>query len=261
MGDVGSDDEDSEETPWPPKAPVVRFKGVAQFMKPFSSDASAQHLQEHNEKVKAAREAMGNQDAPLQNYMVYWLNQTFQLNLETNLQFDTGFPTILLFILDAVYRNKVPWTLVNWNLQYKRSTQRNYVLVQKIWGQLNMDRAQGFRATQTHLAIHSIPTASIEEKLEFTMLMKKWFDARIHGVGQYDAMARRREFVHTCQKRGHTVEFPSWVLYKDEPPPRDDDDDDAGRSVLAAKAQKAYDAMPEFKRLIWFLGSSEHQHM
>jgi len=109
------------------------------------------------------------------------------------------------------------------------------------------------------------------------MLMKRWFDARIHAVGQYDAMARRREFLHTCQKRGHTVEFPSWVLYKDplfysvafwlavavglvldEPPP---DDDDFGRSVSAAKAQKDYDAMPEFKRLIWFLGSSEHQHM
>eukprot|EP00929_Paragymnodinium_shiwhaense_P107781 TRINITY_DN74141_c0_g1_i1.p1 TRINITY_DN74141_c0_g1~~TRINITY_DN74141_c0_g1_i1.p1 ORF type:complete len:506 (+),score=102.59 TRINITY_DN74141_c0_g1_i1:101-1618(+) len=258
VGTASSLSEDSEdgsdsEQPWPPKAPVMRFQGVSRFLKPFSSEA-VENMKDYNDA--AVKEATGKQDVPLSNYMTFWLNRTFGLNIETQLQFETGFAIILFFMLDAVYRNKVPWHAVKWGLQYKRTILKNYALLQKLWGELNMEKARGFRADDTHLNIEMMPRSTLEDKLELMRLMKRWYDARIHGVGAYDAMARRREFVAACEKKGRIVEFPPWVLYQEVATPVQDH-----RDAAARQAQKAYEAMPEFKRLIWFLGSAEHQHM
>jgi hypothetical protein len=100
--------------------------------------------------------------------------------------------------------------------------------------------------------MENVPISNIGEKLEFLRLMKRWYDQRIHHAAPYDPMSKRREFVEKCRSWGHTVKFPPWIQYdKEHQAPVSD----------RSEALKEYEEMPEYKRLIWFLGCQEYQTM
>merc|ERR1712048_617027 len=199
--------------------------------------------------MKNNTEFEAKKHAELTDPTIAWINKVFDMSLTTEYQLDLGFAVIMLCLLDAIYPNKVPWRLVDWNLQYERSWAKNYALLEKVWGEVNMEKARGFRVGDTRLRLENMPSAILGDKLEFLRLLKRWFDTRIHHSGPYDPMARRREIIKHCHMRGFTVEVPKWMDYEI--------DEKARASVVESK----FDKMPEFKRLIYFLGSTEHQTM
>merc|ERR1719379_3153965 len=122
-----------------------------------------------------------------------------------------------MFMMDAVYRNKVPWERVDWRFQYKESYARNFVTLSYVWQEVGMDKARGFRIVDTRLRLENMQSANVQDKLLFMRIMKKWFDSRIHASPYYDPNQRRHEFVEACRLKGHRVEFPAWIPFdKDE---------------------------------------------
>merc|ERR1719261_1336932 len=114
-----------------------------------------------------------------------------------------------------------------------------------------MDKSREFRFEHTTIRLDDMPHCTLRDKLEFTRLMKRWFDQRIHQDHIYDPLERRREFVSQCKTSGHKIEFPKWVTYQEEA-----EKGEEGEDARTAQ-QKAYEKMPEYKRLIWFLGSTD----
>lgn len=187
---------------------------------------------------------------------VGWLNLVFHMDVATEYQFEVGFPIIILTMLDAIYPKRVLWREVDWRFQYKRALQKNFAVLERIWAEVNMEKAREFRVENTTLRLENIPTSSLQEKLEFLRLMKRWYDQRIHHAGPYDPMAKRQEFVEQCLAWGNTVKFPPWIKF-DKDHKVEISEDDARENQKA----KEYNTMPEYKRLIWFLGCQEYQTM
>merc|ERR1719450_1063776 len=110
-----------------------------------------------------------------------------------------------------------------------------------------MDKAREFRVENTSHRLEHMPLATVETKLDFLKIMKRWFDARIHNSGPYDPQTKRLTIVRTCKAWGHTVEYPPWILY-----------DKSQEDNVPTKKPNEFEKMPEFKRLIYYMGSAEH---
>merc|ERR1712217_1001428 len=186
----------------------------------------------------------------MKDMIVAWLNMIFEMDIRTEYHFEIGFPIIVLTMLDAIYPKRVRWREVDWRFQYKRALQKNFAVLETIWAEVNMEKAREFRVENTTLRLENMPTSSLKEKLEFVRLLKRWFDRRIHHAGTYDPMAKRHEYVNQCKTWGHTVKFPPWIKFDKEI-----------KECSKSPVKRIYDNMPEYKRLIWFLGSPEHQTM
>lgn len=242
---TGSDETDEEDR-WPPRPPLLRFKMRVQFsnrFQPMDKALFEEMNADLSEKVDAEQksEEMGDM-------IVGWLNSVFDMSIKTEFQFENSYPIIILTMLDAIYPKRVRWREVDWLFQYKRAMLKNYGVLEKVWAEVNMEKAREFRVENTSLRLENMPDATMKEKLEFIKLMKRWYHQRIHHSGPYDAMAKRRKYVLQCKAWGHTVKFPPWINFIKE--------EDVRRA-----SKSAYDEMPEYKRLIWFLGSPEHQTM
>jgi hypothetical protein len=247
-----ADLESEESDTWPPSPPMLKFKMRMQFsnrFKPTDPEQKALFETMNQDLEDKLREKMSKK---LKDPVLGWMNLVFHMNIDSEYQFEAGFPLILLTMLDAIYPTRVRWREVDWRVQYKRALQKNYAVLEFIWAEVNMEKAREFRVENTSLRLENQPTSNVAEKLEFLRLMKRWYDQRIHHSGPYDPMAKRREFVEQCKAWGHAVKFPVWILY---------DKDHQAQEPDRSEARKEYDKMPEYKRLIWFLGCQEYQTM
>lgn len=254
-----SDYEDSDASdPWPPSPPVLRFKMRMQFSDRFRpTDDEGTHLLEkmHQEMEEKSKENELHAKK-VDNPSITWLNERLSMKVETEYHLEVGFPVIILTMLDAIYPKRVKWREVDWRFQYKRALQKNFGVLDSVWSEVNMEKAREFRVENTPLRLENMPTAAVSEKLEFLRLMKRWYDQRIHHAGPYDPMAKRQEFVDQCKAWGHKVKFPNWINFvKDHKVEISEED-----AREQAKTQE-YNKMPEYKRLIHFLGCQEYQTM
>lgn len=227
---------------WPPRPPTLRFKMRMQFSAPFKTPRHKEY-ETASDNLDQRLKLMSDE---MKEPIVSWLNVLLALKVERTDQFEVGFPIIILTMLDAIYHKRVRWQDVDWRLQYKRALQKNYSVLQSIWHDVNMEKAREFRERAVRL--DEIPKASLKDKLEFMKSMKRWFDQRIHSAGPFDPMQKRSDLVRLCKVTGHPVTFPAWVTYDE--------------TMFKERPEKnLYDQMPEFKRLIGFLGSTEHLTM
>eukprot|EP00913_Durusdinium_trenchii_P019897 g18704.t1 len=170
--------------------------------------------------------------------------------------------------MDVIYPKKVRWHQVNWNTAYMRALKQNHAVLEKHWYEVNMNKL-----------LH----APSDEKLSFLKQVKRWFDCRVLHSNAYDPIKRRTEIEKQIRLSGRWMKFPSWMQFDKEVPPAVPLIQHA-RSCACAGAQEIqanrarkpdpkipksgkteatteFEKMPEFKRLLWFLGSSEHQTM
>lgn len=245
LEEVSEADESEASDAWPPKPPLLRFKMRVQFSERFTPSEGKALFTEVNADLAERLEETNN---ALKDMTVGWLNRVFALNVKTEFEFEIGFPIIILVMMDAIYAKRVRWREVDWRLQYKRALNKNHQVLSTIWAEVNMEKAREFRVENTALRLENMPTAPLREKLDFLRLMKHWFDQRIHNAGPYDPATKRAETVNQCKSWGHAVKFPPWVIY---------DKDTEVKPIHQAE----FDKMPEYKRLIYFLGSAEHQTM
>lgn len=250
---------------WPPKAPLQRFK----MLQLFSADFCPQATEQIKAGVGDHSSPRGNTQIPfasqqtnegkvrcVNDHTVLWVNKKFAMNITKEFEVHLGFSVIMLTILDAIYPVKVPWHHVDFKIQYKKALTTNFAILQKLWAEVNMEKVRGFRFGDTRLRIEDMLNWSIYEQLDFLRLMKHWFDARILYSGPYEPLGRRQEMVKDCRMKGYYVDFPPWVLHekgKEHMPQR--------KMTAATSKTAEFNAMPEYKRLIWFLGSAEHQAM
>lgn len=254
-------DESEESDQWPPNPPVLRFKMQMQFSNRFKPSEGKALFEEMNKDLE--ERMIENKTVQMKDPTVGWINLVFSMKIETEYQFEVGFPIIVLTMLDAIYPKRVRWREVDWGFQYKRALQKNFAVLETIWSEVNMEKAREFRVENTPLRLENMgnPDVTVKEKLEFVRLMKRWFDQRIHHAGPYDPVAKRHEFVSQCKAWGHTVKFPPWIEF--------DKKEAQGTAVGGGMnaligynpKKKAFDSFPEYKRLIWFLGSPEYQTM
>jgi hypothetical protein len=253
----GYDESEASEA-WPPSPPVLRFKMRMQFSDRFrpseDREDEARMIKEHNADLDEQFRETCNKE--IDHQIVNWINLIFSMNIKSEYEFELGFPVIILTMMDAIYPKRVRWREVDWRLQYKRAMIKNFGVIEHIWAEVNMEKAREFRMENTPLRLEHMPTSSLYEKLEFMRLMKRWYDQRIHASGPYDPMAKRKELVDVCWKSGHAVKFPPWMSYdkeyKVELSPED---------AIEQQKTREYSKMPEYKRLIHFLGCQEYQTM
>jgi hypothetical protein len=247
-------EEESEESDmWPPSPPMLRFKMRMQFSNRFKPTCPDEKALFESMNQDLSDKILEKNSKPIKDPILGWFNLVFQMNCESEYQFELGFPLLMLTMLDAIYPKRVRWREVDWRIQYKRALAKNYAVLESIWAEVNMEKAREFRVENTSLRMENVPTSGVGEKLEFLRLMKRWYDQRIHHAGPYDPMAKRREFVEACKAWGHAVKFPAWIPFDKEHQVQDREERSA--------ALKEYEKMPEYKRLIWFLGCQEYQTM
>merc|ERR1712232_101662 len=187
---------------------------------------------------------------------VVWINMFFKMDIQLTAQLEQGYPVILLFLLDAIYPNKVPWRKVDWDLQYQRALLKNFEILETVWADVNMDKARGFRVGDTALRVEMLPEYNMKEKCEFLRMMKRWFDSRVQNISSFNPIARREEITAACHQFGFKVKYPMWITMELDKAEK--------RKYMLRKSTMntgRYNRMPEFKRLIWFLGSLDHQGM
>lgn len=255
-GSYFSDSDESDK--WPPSPPVLRFKMRMQFSNRFKPSDDKEMFQKMNEDLEQRFDE--SRSAEIKDPIIAWINMVFSMKIATEYQFEVGFPIIILTMLDAIYPKRVRWREVDWGFQYKRALQKNFSVLEMIWAEVNMEKAREFRVGHTTLRLENLssPNTLLKDKLEFLKLMKRWFDQRIHHAGPYDPMGKRHEFVEQCRIWGQAVKFPNWIDYDKDFSPKP-----LSSHVFSAEsaAKKEFDQFPEYKRLIWFLGSPEYQTM
>lgn len=256
--------EDSEATDaWPPSPPLIRFKMRMQFSSRFKPSEKMEGEEEISNEIKKMNidlqerilEAQGH-DKIIEDKTLAWLNIVFHMNVKTEYEFEVGFPIMMITMLDAIYPKRVHWREVDWKFQYKRALMKNFAVLEGIWSEVNMDKAREFRVENTPLRLENLSTYSVPEKLEFLGLMKRWFDQRIHHAGPYDPMLKRMQFVEECKVWGNKVKFPHWISFDKEHKV-----EISNMDALEREKMLEYNKMPEYKRLIWFLGCQEYQTM
>eukprot|EP00746_Dinoflagellata_sp_MGD_P168321 gnl/MRDRNA2_/MRDRNA2_99693_c0_seq1.p1 gnl/MRDRNA2_/MRDRNA2_99693_c0~~gnl/MRDRNA2_/MRDRNA2_99693_c0_seq1.p1 ORF type:complete len:451 (+),score=80.94 gnl/MRDRNA2_/MRDRNA2_99693_c0_seq1:67-1419(+) len=248
-GDSAAETPESQSQKWRAKPPTLRFKNRLQFSGRFLPSANKGMFEDANADLEESVLAVLED---IKDPMIGWVNTVFAMSIETEYQFEIGFPLIVLTVLDAIYPKRVRWHKVDWRIQYKRALQNNYQVLEKIWSEVNMEKSREFRFEQTSIRLEHMSRANMAQKLEFVRLLKRWFDQRIHHAGPYDPIKNRREFVEFCRLRGLPVTFPPWMKACRSTSP----------TVRKQSTQMGlYRAMPEYKRFIWFLGSPEHQTM
>ncbi|CAJ1362959.1 unnamed protein product [Effrenium voratum] len=196
----------------------------------------------------------------IQDLTLTWINHYFKLHVNTDQQLSAGFPVIVLTMMDVIYPKKVRWHQVDWNTAYMRAVQRNHNVLEKIWYEVNMDKVKDLRRERVG-TIEKMRSASCEEKLEFLKQVKRWFDCRVRHSIDYDPIKRRTEMEKQIRVSGRHMKFPAWMEH-------DKEEIQANRARKPDKNARSgttepeeFEQMPEFKRLLWFLGSSDHQTM
>jgi hypothetical protein len=229
--DDDSDEDESSEgsNQWPPKPPLLRFKMRIQFSQRFKG---CEVIKKINKDIP---DKVQERAGAVSDMVVGWINKVFEMAIETDFSFEVGFPVIVLTMLDAIYVKRVRWQEVDWRFQYKRAIQRNFEVLERIWAEVNMEKAREFRVENTLLRLENMETAPIKEKIEFVRMMKRWFDQRIHHAEPYDALVRRSEIVELCRTKGHAVKFPSWIKFVEEK--KDDEDTSTQGSEEKKRAQ------------------------
>jgi len=207
---------DAGSTGWPPKPPLLRFKMRIQFGSRFRPSEHKKLFATVNQETDFA--ALEHRSSALQDRVVGWVNHSFALKLTTEFQFEVSFPTIVLFILDAIYTRKINWREVDFRYQYKQALQNNYEVLDKIWHQVNMDKAREFRVENTDLRLENMPCSPLKDKLDFIKVLQRWYQMRCHNVDPYEPLSRRRVIAKQCLASGHMVQFPPWIIHEKKDP-------------------------------------------
>lgn len=253
-GPVGDD--------WPPKPPIVRFRAQMEFSKQFEGpekkDQRRQSLAEADELKK-----LQGSDEVLQDMTLTWVNMYFKLDVQTERQLTAGFPIIVLSMMDVIYPKKIRWHQVNWNTAYMRALKQNHTVLNKHWYEVNMNKVKDLRQEVVG-HIEATLNATAGEKLDFLKQVKRWFDCRVLHSNAYDPVKRRTEMEQQIRLTGRWMKFPVWMEFDKEeiqfnrakkPNAKDT------KSTKKEAGKMDFEKMPEFKRLLWFLGSSDHQTM
>jgi len=269
----------AEDEEWPPKAPTSRFKNQMQFSTEFKVQAGAERsrrrrrelgAEQSNEKVAEERETKNKEDRSLmivsdshrkgiEDNCLSWVNQYFKMDIFTENEFEAAFPFVLLSMMDVIYPKKVRWHQVDWNASYLHALRHNHSLLEALWLEVNMDKLPQFRSMRVEHYVNN----TVREKLEFTKQTKRWFDQRVQHSASYDPIVRRTQIEKMVRATGRFMKFPHWMQYDKEAVAANRGKKPTAESPKKANAENAtsYESMPEFKRLIWFLGSAEHQTM
>jgi len=216
--DEDSDETDSDEMSdgWPPKPPLLRFKMRMQFSSRFKPTEHLQLFEKSNADLKHKMTDTAAKE--LKDPDVGWLNTVFHMSIATEFQFEVTFPILILTILDAIYTRRVKWREVDFRYQYRRSLMANYSVAERIWGEVNMEKAKEFRFECTQLRLENMAEAPIKDKLAFMRLLRRWYEHRCYTADPYEPLARRREIVAQCLAWGHSVQFPPWIRHDKEEP-------------------------------------------
>lgn len=246
---------------WPPKPPIVRFRAQMEFSKEFQAEDTKKHRRASLDKADESKKLQGA-DEVIEDMTLTWINIYFKLTVHTERQLTAGFPIIVLSMMDVIYPKKVRWHQVNWNTAYIRALNQNHAVLNKHWYEVNMNKVKDLRQEAVgHIEATLHATAS--EKLDFLKQVKRWFDCRVLHSKAYDPVKRRTEMEKQIRLTGRWMKFPVWMEFDKEeiqanrarkPDPKD-------RKSGKKEATTDFEKMPEFRRLLWFLGSSEHQTM
>jgi len=221
--DDDDDEDDDIEGIWPPKPPLMRFKARMQFTVPFrpKSEESDMKLISSMNRANTERLVSDEQASKeLKDMTVGWINQVFAMDITKEFQLEVTFPIVILTMLDAIYTRRVNWREIDFRYQYKHALQKNFAVLERIWHEVNMEKAREFRVESTSLRMESMFASSLQEKLDFCRLMKRWYDVRRNHAEPYDAMLRRWDIVSQSKTWGVPVKFPPWILFDKEEPQR-----------------------------------------
>eukprot|EP00747_Dinoflagellata_sp_TGD_P103702 gnl/TRDRNA2_/TRDRNA2_169044_c0_seq2.p1 gnl/TRDRNA2_/TRDRNA2_169044_c0~~gnl/TRDRNA2_/TRDRNA2_169044_c0_seq2.p1 ORF type:complete len:531 (-),score=102.60 gnl/TRDRNA2_/TRDRNA2_169044_c0_seq2:30-1622(-) len=247
------------------RPPIAKFKTQTQFSARFKREFDELRCKKEGTEYEGDVDiAIHGKAVPVKDPTLAYLNAAFDMQIDTVFYFDVGFPLMFLTMMDAVYPKRVRWHEVDFRFQYKRALHKNFALLEYLWSDLHMLQCREFRPETTSLRLDAMLTASHKDKMDFLRLMKRWYDSRRHLGGPYDAMVKRYEFLQSCKHMGISVHFPPFIKYNEEE-----------AKARAAKAREAvmsreaethssrteYKKMPEFKRLIYFLGSPDYGTM
>lgn len=241
--------------------PALRFKFLTQFNERFQPESAAQEKAVIHQAIMAQNKLLKSEpDEKIYHQVLGWTSHELALTIETKDQLEVAFPIIVLTVLDAVYAKRVRWTEVDWDVRYVRATAKNYVVLQALWKETNMDSSAVFRKLPTFLRLEAMYKAPSQDRLTFLTLMQRWFTQRMPDSDPYNAMGRRRQYYEQCKLWGRPIEFPSWANFD---PAEEEEDAGEGemrlirRQSLAAAPERGYIRMPEFQRLRNFLGNEQ----
>eukprot|EP00439_Symbiodinium_sp_Y106_P073291 s2509_g13.t2 len=247
---------------WPPKPPIVRFRAQCEFSAQFKSAEVKEERRRSIQQAQERKQIKIDAKEVIQDMTLTWINMYFKLDVVTPRDLTAGFSIIILTMMDVIYPKKVRWHQVEWNVAYMRALAHNHRVLEKHWNEVNMDKVKDLRRDRIGMSIENTLDASIEDKLHFLKQVKRWFDCRVQHSAAYDPIKRRTEVEKQIRLTGRLMKFPTWMQY-------DKEEVQASRATKPEKNKRRseqteptteYEKMPEFKRLLWFLGS-EHQTM
>merc|ERR1712242_123041 len=127
--------------------PAPRFKVVLKFSEKF------QPVSASNDRGMTPRSAAEVQDGlrrpqrdeKIHHQVLDWISHQCKISIETTDQLEVALPIVVLTILDAVYGQRVKWTEVEWEVKYLGVTAKNYVVLQDLWKEVNMDSCPEFK--------------------------------------------------------------------------------------------------------------------
>eukprot|EP00930_Biecheleria_cincta_P059936 TRINITY_DN4564_c0_g1_i1.p1 TRINITY_DN4564_c0_g1~~TRINITY_DN4564_c0_g1_i1.p1 ORF type:complete len:522 (-),score=86.21 TRINITY_DN4564_c0_g1_i1:346-1911(-) len=264
--EASSDSSSSERDDGKPKPPILRFRAQCNFSTEFKSEERLRMERAQREARKTLEEEklkiQGGNDK-IDDLVLGWVNHFYAFEVETENQFHGAFPLIVLFMMDNIYPKKIRWHQVDWNAGYQHALHRNHALLEKIWIELSMNKIRDFRLDPITASIENTVKATCRDKLLFLKTLKRWFDQRVRHSECYDPIFRRTEIERAVRLTGRYVRFPTWMKY----------DKEAIEHSRRATVQQSlkdkkmtmtaqhFDEMPEFKRLILFLGSSDQTRL
>jgi len=238
--------------------PALRFKVLTQFNDRFRPGSKNDKRVIHEAALAQQKLLRREPDEDIHHPVLGWINHELKIGIQTKKQLEVAFPIVILTILDAVFSKRVKWIQVDWDFRYVGATAKNYVVLQALWKEVNMDSSPDFRRLPPFMRLQSMHKAQTQDRLHFLALMQRWFYQRIPDSDPYNAMGRRRQYFEQSRLWGRPIQFPSWVHFDPE-----QEEEDAGESELrllqrhslAPSPQRGYTRMPEFQRLMNFLGN------
>jgi len=246
---------------WPPKPPIVRFRAQCEFSAQFKSEEAKKERRRSIQQAQERQQLKNENTEVIQDMTLTWINMYFKLDIMTPRDLIAAFPIIVLTMMDVIYPKKVRWHQVDWNVAYMRALTHNHRVLAKHWYEVNMDKVKDLRVDRIGMSIDQTQEASCEDKLQFLKQVKRWFDCRVQHSAAHEPIKRRTVIEKQIRLTGRLMKFPTWMQY-------DREEVQASRAVKPDKKGRPtqtevtteYEQMPEFKRLLWFLGS-EHQTM
>lgn len=257
-----SAEDDDKDNEWMPKRPRMKFRDQMLFTRIFRPKSQIEResavFAEAAKKTEESKRLCGS-DATIQDGCLTWVNQFFKLDVHTELQFEAAFPIILLFMIDVIYPKKVRWYQVDWNTHYMHGLKKNHAVLQAIWLEVGMDKLPVF-CNEANIEYQAL--ASIPEKLDFVKQAKRWFDQRVQtSAANFDPINRRTAIEKMVRHSGRLMKFPPWMQYDKEAIKAAQNIRPSKERATSKSVKTHYDHMPEYKRLIWFLGSVDKQTM